>query len=439
MSQTTVKDELDEIQNRLHDQGAIWTRAELLRWYNDGYGALVADSGAVRRFYTFSVPPRFAAAGSFIWEERHGGGTFRKFMKSALGGNIECSYEWEVEFLEGATPTNSDPFVTQLWELEYAGGAIDDHYRFYLPKSHERILRVAWDDKRMFGSSDKEIDWTGSKWWQREGEPAFWLRGLDRDKTFEVYDIQTAYGQNYFLDGDGFGLARRLSGTRSYSASSSYRSNDYAYWTPADIGTFLQGVGWRFTKHDSVTDFDCMYQWEVDMLAGNTLTDSPTVFMYYWEAEILGSEIPTFPVGAPRAISSPDRQYLPMAYDTGELAQLGAARDFGSTKDAISLLETIISTRDLEEDDSPALIPVRMYKYLRFYVWALAFGRTGEGQRPALAKHYRERFNQGVALLKLLGDLTHRDRDYQRSDLPIEGIAPMRRPRLPATYPRIEY
>ena len=113
--------------------------------------------------------------------------------------------------------------------------------------------------------------------------------------------------------------------------------------------------------------------------------------------------------------------------------------DFGSTKDAISLLETIISTRDLEEDDSPALIPVRMYKYLRFYVWALAFGRTGEGQRPALAKHYRERFNQGVALLKLLGDLTHRDRDYQRSDLPIEGIAPMRRPRLPATYPRIEY
>lgn len=474
---TTIADEIDTIQTRLHDDAVLWTRTQLLHWYNDGYRRLVTEAGSTRRFYVFNVPPRVGAAGSFTYEDRHANGTFRKFSKSALGGTFECSFEWEIEQIEGATPTNSNDCITQLWELSHAGGVIDDHYRFFLPKSHERIIRAAWDDKRMFGTTDKDLDETSSRWWQQEGEPIFRLRGLDKDKTFEVFDIHTTYEQNWSIRETETGTPRLFSGDRTYGTDSKYLVNDYAYTSDADISAVnndvpypgedpasasysrgaATGLGWRITEHDAVTDFDCTYGWEVEFLAGETETNaSYLTFTSYWETEysVFGyGDLPfgeepygggtaadiSFAIGVVRAMTSPDRQYLPMAYDTGELALLGTVREFQSSKDAISIFETISHVRELDEEDAPGLIPIRMYKYLRFYVWALAFGHQGEGQRPTLAKHYLARFGEGVALLKLLGNLTNKDRTYARGDVPLHGVPPMRKPRLPATYPRIEY
>lgn len=434
---STVSDEIDIIQTRLHDDGALWTRAELLNWLNDGYSGMLADSGACRRFFIFDVPPRAAYAVSQEWEAQYAGSTFRKFSKSVAGGTAQCTFEWEVEFTESATPTNSLSCITQLWELEYLGESIDDHYRFFLPKSHEQIKRVAWDDKRIFGTSDKELDPLASKWWQQEGEPLFYLRGLDRDRSFETYKIESAYTENYCIPANSFGLVRFMSGTRTYGTQSAVQRNDYAYTCSGDEAPYGSGLGWRFTVQaaDSAQSF-CTYEWEKEFLEGETeFTDATTVYTHWWEAEFVTDEdTPSFAIGAARAISSPDRQYLPMAYDTGEFAMLGTIRDFKSSANAISVLETISNARDLTTVDSPALIPERMYKYLRYYVWAMAFGREGEGQRPKLAAHYMARYREGVKFLNKLGNLTNMDRNYARAQGPVQRLAAPPFPRLPSTY-----
>jgi hypothetical protein len=437
---STVSDELDIIQTRLHDDEALWSRDELLRWYNDSYGAMLADSGACRRFYIFDVPPRATSSITQEWESQYAGATFRKFTKSLVGGTVQASFEWEVEYAEGATPTNSLNCVTQLWELDYLGDSIDDHYRFFLPKSHEQIKRVAWDDKRIFGTSDKELDPLASKWWQQEGEPLFYLRGLDRDRSFEVYKIESSYSEAYILPDNAFGLARLMSGDRTYTTVSLYYQNDYAYATSGDEMPYGHGLGWRFTRQASDSDRSfCTYQWEEEMLEGETeFTEASTVFTQAWEADFLDDDTVTFALGAARAVSSPDRQYLPMAYDTGEFALLGTIRDFKSSEGSISVLETISNTRDLDTNDSPALIPPRMYKYLRYYVWAMAFAREGEGQRPKLAAHYMARFTEGVKFFRKLGNLVNVDRNYARSQNPTQRLAAPPFPRLPSEYGAIE-
>jgi hypothetical protein len=457
---STVEQELDLIQERLHDNGVLWPREELLRWFNDGYGAILAGSNATRRWNIHDIPPRTAWAVSFEWEARHAPGTFRKFTKTSLAGQRLCTYEWEIESNEGATPTNSNFCVTQLWEMEHAG-VIDDHYRFFLPASHERILRVAWNDKRMFGTSAQELDLMEGRWWQEEGEPTYWLRGQDRDKSFEAYQIETSYHQSYFQT-DVWGLPRLfessefdallLEGDRSYSTVASTYQNAFAYTNPEDAGTYIDGLGWRFTyETNPVFPINTTFLWEWTLMeaaygvesygetpygGSATDTDAGTAYTHSWESEHLdGEELPTFALGMLRAISSPDRQYLPQAYDTGELPLFGSAREFKSSRNNISILETIVHTRDLEEDDTPGLIPEKMQKYLRFYVWGMAFGREGEGQNPIIAKHYMDRFQQGTDIMKMLANITNLDREYSRGESPVLNRRMPGHPRLPSHYP----
>lgn len=429
----SVADELDKIQERLHDNGALWTRAELLRWYCDGYANMVSKSEAVRRFYIFDLPPRTSFAVTHDFEKAHiNNGPFRKFAKTATNGSNQCTFEWEVEFLEQATPTNSAFAVTQLWEMELAGN-LDDHFRFFLPKTHERIVRVAFNDKRMWGISDKELDLRDSKWWQQAGMPEWWLRGLDRDKSFEAYQIQTAYSQNYSIPDDSYGCVRQMAGLRTYGMSSTYQINDYAYTSSGDINGGATGLGWRFTTGDGTQD--ATQAWELTL---SSATSVPAC-TYYWEAQMDGETIPSFAVGLLRNFSSPDRQYLPMAYDSGEYPLLGTIRDFKSSSNAVSILETIIDPHEIQESDTPGLIPERMLKYIRYYVWGLAFGRQGEAQNAGLASHYLARFQEGIELMKLLGDLCNTDRNYARSLDPVLSRSRPPIPRLPWNYPRAGY
>lgn len=430
---------LDKVQEFLHDEASIWTRAELLRWLNDGYRQLVASTGGVRRFFVFDVPPRTTWVGSFEWEDRHSPGTFRKFTKSALSGTMECTFQWEVEMLEGLTPTNSNNAVTYLWEIS---DDIDNHYRFALPKSNDKIHRVAFNDKKLLNGSVKELDMQASPWWHDGSEPTFWLRGLGRDNTFEVYEIETTYTQGYAISDEPFGLPRLFSGSRTYGVQSTVLDNDYAYTNAEDPVGGSVGLGWRFTREATDSDkTNCTFIWEKEALEGaTTFTTATTVCTYAWEVEMAGEDsVVHFGVGALRQATSPSRQYLPQAYDTGELEVIGAARDFKSSADSISVLESIVHTRELQEDDSPALIPERMFKYLRYYVLATAFMREGEGQRPDLAQLYQARFNMGQALLTKLVQLTAADRNYVREAGMQRGAGAPPRPRLPSTFPRLDY
>jgi len=63
-----VETDLDKVQSRLHDDGTLWPRAELLRYYNDGYRQLLARSKCTRRLHSMDVPGRVAYAGVYEWE-----------------------------------------------------------------------------------------------------------------------------------------------------------------------------------------------------------------------------------------------------------------------------------------------------------------------------------------------------------------------------------
>ena len=186
---------------------------------------------------------------------------------------------------------------------------------------------------------------------------------------------------------------------------------------------------------EDVTGTFAVHIWEKQQLDGDTLTASVTVGSYSWEVEF-GAPSVIFGLGPVRGATSPDRQYLPLISDATVMSLLGSARDWRSTEDALSALEVVIPQQDLAETDEPELIPDQMQKYLRYYVLSRAFGREGEGQKPEMAAHYEARFKRGVALMKRLADVAHKDRIYAR-DMPSE--APPRPPlvRLPSEFPRV--
>src|SRR3990167_4754782 len=170
----SLSDILDQAQEFLHDDGAVWPRAELLHWANDGYRQLLAQSHAVVRPFQLDVPGRTAWSSSQEWEDRHGEGTWRLFTYHVRSSSMNATYQWEAQTLEGILPTASVDGVTQLWELAYAA-SVDQHMRLVLSKQHERPIKVYHDDKRLLGASTKELDTLQTEWWKQQVDPNFWF------------------------------------------------------------------------------------------------------------------------------------------------------------------------------------------------------------------------------------------------------------------------
>lgn len=427
-----ISDDLDAIQARLNDSGDIWPREELLRWYQDGYRKLLADSGAVRRFVPLELPPRVNYSGTSHWESSHTTGTHRKFTITTKSKR-EVTYQWEIEQEEGVTPTNSKVAFTQDWERAY-GDESDRHYRIYFPREHDRLKRLTWDDRKMLPVSVRELDHAIRGWMRETGFPGHWTVGVGKSNTYEVFAIRTAYNQAYIMGDDlDAGIPRRFSGSRTYSSSLTpeHPGNGYAYTSLADSDHLTQlgdkplvldGMGWRFTQEASVNssdstknDFHGTQVWEKEIQEGKTtFTTGATVGTYKWE-EDFGAQNIGFPTGVIKGMSSPDRQYLPIIGDSSPFLFVGAARQWGSSQDALMALEVVVPEfPNLMEGDRPELIPSQMQKYLKFYVLSVAWGRDGEGHQKGLSIHYKTRFDRGVAFFRKLGDVTFRDREYQR-------------------------
>ena len=148
---------LDKAQTFLHDDGIIWSRAQLLDWLNDGYRQLLAQSHAVVRPFQIDVPGRTAWAASQEWEDRHGQGTFRQFAYHSHAGEVSCCFKWESQHLEGVAVEPSLDATTQMWEIVHTSD-FEQHCRLVLSKQHERPIKVYHDDKRLLGASAKEMD-----------------------------------------------------------------------------------------------------------------------------------------------------------------------------------------------------------------------------------------------------------------------------------------
>lgn len=447
----TVESILDDVQSNLHDDGSVWRRAELLRWLNDGYRQLLAQAHPVTRPFQIDVPGRTAWSATFEWEDRHAQGTFRRFTTPMQNAHSQGTYRWETEALAGIEPTNSYDCITQLWERAHSSD-IDHHFRFALGKHHERNRLVYWDDERIWPISTKETDLRSTRWWVETGEPFMWTAGVGRDATFEVFEVQTDYNQSYFhQDGDYpeagigiYGLPRGFSSdaSRTYEVDSGVDRWDFSYTSSADVG-FATGLGFRFTRQsdDDLSSYP-VHVWEEEHLDGDlTATEAGTnstasgVTTHWWEAEFAGVEV-RLGVGAARGLSSANRQYFAAAYDSGSQL-LGTGRSFASSANAITVWEIIVPSRDLDEGDTPELIPVRCHRYLRFYVLAKAFGRTGEGNRPDLAQHYASLYQLGVGLLATLGTPSLLDRVYAREQVREASVLAPPRVRFPSTFPAV--
>ena len=420
----TLSQILDQAQEFLHDDGAVWTRAELLSWANDGYRQLLAQSHAVVRPFQLDVPGRTAWAGTQEWEDRHGQGTWRLATYHIRSQSIACTFKWEAQALEGIEPEASVDCVTQLWEIAYAD-SVDQHCRLVLSKQHERPLKVYHDDKRLIGASTRELDQLQTAWWEQQGDPIFWFpTNGGRDGSYEIYQLDIGYTQSYHHDAAESGMPRLFEGDRTYAVDSAVDRWAYSYSGHPDAG-MAPGLGYRFTSATDDATTDATFAWELDQLNAGTSSDTDQgdpVATHWWEDEAAEIELA---VGLSRGISSPDRQYAAAPYANGGFASVGIGRDFKSSTSAITIWEIIVVASELDEGDSLSLIPGQMAKYVKFYVLARAFSRKGRGFRPDLAQHYTGLFQVGVALFTKIGNLGFIDRNFAREAVsPVRGYTP---------------
>ena len=433
---------LDDVQSFLHDDGDVWPREELLRWLNDAYRELLYASHAVVRPLQLDLPGRTSMACVEEWESTFAPGTYRRFTRSARNRPIAVTFLWEVEQIDGITPTNSYDVVTQLWEQAYSGD-LDAHFRFTLPRQSDRPLKVYWDSKRLAHTSVRELDESYDRWWRDVGEPLATMPGVGPEKSLEVYLLQTDYVQSYDLifDPNAPGLPRFFSSdaSRTYAANSAVQAWAYAYTTNADPG-ILTGLGLRIA--DVVVELSTgsqgLFSWESDL--DSTVDDESgstagTISTSTWELEYNGFSEINFGVGLARALSSADRQYMGVAYDSGQ-DLLGIARRFASGDEALTVWHSIIPDRALTEEDEPDLIPDQFHKYLKFYTLARALSRKGEGFRPDLSQHWFALYKLGEGLLAMLGTPSVLDRVYAREQVRDASIQAPPRVRMPASFPR---
>ena len=232
----TVDADLDLVQQRLHDSGDIWPRSELLRVYNDGYRQLLAGSGAFSRLLPLDVPGRHTYAVSHSWETRHtNGGTWWFPMLACYGGTRDATAAWEVEQLDGVTPSAAFVGLTYQWERSHTTET-DRHFQFGLPADDERVRRIEWNNKVLRPASVREFDEVDDAWMRRVGEPTWWTVGTGAVRSVEVYEIDTTYQQAYDLRDSSKGIPREPTGDRTYALDvDSYNpSNAYAYTTQGD-------------------------------------------------------------------------------------------------------------------------------------------------------------------------------------------------------------
>jgi hypothetical protein len=439
----TVEDNLVLIREKLHDvSGVIWADSELLDWFNDAYGRFLSRTRCVTELYQLDLPPRYAYSYCYEWEDAFTSqGPSRMLLWPGLNAVYRCTGAWEVEFLEGLTPTNSEPGFSQMWERAYA--TTDRHYQVILPQNHEIIHRVGWNNRALYPTTVRELDELRSKWYLEGTQPHWWTNGTGRINTVELYEVETEYHQSYApLDYQDYGFARTFSGSRTYAVDSS-AANAYGY---TDSGTgqalalsptaLISGLGWRYTRAASDSDNSfCAHVWEEELVEGSsTFSSSPGyICTYHWEASFLNQTLPVFGVGTIRSITSPDRQYWAQNASTSA-AFYGGIRQFQSGEDALEIWHTVVPRETLQLTDTPDLLPTQAEKYLRYFVLSRAFGRSGPANNAQLAAHYLQRFDQGVATWTKLTNVAKEDQVIVRETA--DGSGPRRVPlvRLPANF-----
>lgn len=423
---THFKDIIDSAQLVLQDSANLFTRAELLNWCRDGIRVMGSQSGALRTFKTYDMPPRHSYAITYEWEKRYvDGGSFRKFTFSHATARVEATSLFEVPQSEGVTTIPGLLNVTQLWEIARAGEEVEAHCRVYLPKSESYLKGVWWDHKRIPPTGLKNLDNLEDHWWRVNGEP-YEFTYLGRNHTIDLYEFKTDYVQAYDLKNRDVGMPTDFSGDRTYTVDAPRGAWTYAYTHSFEAGSFT-GLGLRLTRLADVTGFAGINSWEDQLIAGQEITETGRA-----ASTASSDEHISLGLGVFRGARSPDRQYI----CEQQWAINGIARSFGSSEENLLVLYAGLAfPEDVTEWDDLEMFPAQMAKYLRFYVLEQAFNHQGEGYDGFLAMFYQQRFARSIRLLRRLANVAHRDASYQR--YPVQRAANrIPQPQLPSNYPR---
>jgi len=438
MDITTLGVQIDKMQLVLHDDGAIWSRAELLGYLNDAYDDLLSIGRCTTRLTQICVPPRYGFTFCYEWEDAFtDDAPSRMMLWPALTNLYRCTYYWEAEFLEGVTPTESRAGITQDWERSHIADA-DHHFVYALPHDADLIRVVRWNNKRLNGTSVRDLDSNDSAWFRRVGEPWWWTEGTNRRGTIELYNLRTDYTQAYNPQDFTEGFARYFNGSRTYTVDSSVWTNDYAYATNGDrytldhaVPALLTGLGWRFTFASLTTAYDSTQQWELEQVQGTVPTTVGRLRGTFGWERLFGVTLEEFAVGTIRGITSEDRQYFAVGDTTGGI------RALQSSEDSVEILHTVVPDVDLGEDDEPGLVPACAMKYLRYGALKRALQHPGPGQNPKIATHYSQREQLGIKFLTKLADLGYYDRVHVRASVDGEDSTRLPYARLPSNYPSV--
>lgn len=198
-------------------------------------------------------------------------------------------------------------------------------------------------------------------------------------------------------------------------------------------GPKLDGLGIRFTTSDS--PYYVTQAWEVEQIDGDTPDAVGAILgTFSWEV-LFGATVAGPALGIVRQVTTPDRQYLGIC-DASTGRFVGGPREWHSMDDSITVYQSYTPAFDLDIGDMPELVSEQVMKYVRYYVLSRAFGRQGEGYRPELASHYRQRYQLGVRLMQRLLDIAYKDRDWTRQPFSTGPVRPPR-VRFPSNFPTV--
>lgn len=442
----TVKDLIDDIQERLHDNGSIFTRAEILNWIDEGYRRVTNEVRHAKTMTALDIPPRHHTAYTQPWEQQHVEGSHRKWTFTHQNGQRECTSLWEAQQEDGVTPSTQLRSVSHLWEISHnpSTGEADAQYRFFLPKNEDVPITVWYDHKRLVPLTSRALDTLEDKWWSVDGEPINYSQGLGNTTDFDIFEIESTYGQAYEHRNGPFGLPRGFDGDRTYTVDSDQETWDFGYaWfgepQAADAGA-LTGIGRSFTIGATDDGFHYTFSWEKQQHDGETVTaategtvtTTPFTFDVSTDAQA-ESLTGDLEVGLFRKATSTQRQYFP----SFQWFVFGIARKWNSSEpNHLLVWHSVNSNEVLSEDDDLDMLPEQLKKYLIYYALSILLNRMGEGYDAALAGHYQLRARRLWFIMRKLANVGRLSENYIRSGLRDRPRTRTALPQLPGNYPR---
>lgn len=173
----TLNGSLKRLRRFLRDpDGAIWTDADLIVYWNRALIEIVQKTLVLERADSYQYPSRFTYSVSQEWERGYAEGDILTFGKFWEANGMNSTYTWEASnWMDSSTGPQSGYVLTQPWESVH--GKPDDVLPVKLNDKHLHTTFIAFDEERVEGIPLQEISRVDPYYATRTGVPThyyFW-------------------------------------------------------------------------------------------------------------------------------------------------------------------------------------------------------------------------------------------------------------------------